>query len=306
MGYLLVLLAGIGWGTIGIFGKVVLTYGLSSFDVAWLRGAVSLLELAPIVIIMERGWPKMRMKDLLLFASYGLINGTVYNILYFKSVELVGASVAVVLTYTAPMFAVILARLIFHERISVQKVIAIVTCLAGCFLVVGGYDSVLIQVNTKGLLVGLVGGIAFSFYGVFAKMASARGYSPLATVFYYNLFGTLFLTLLRTPQAIVFQTANVSYIVTVLAMGACSGVIPWVAYNKGIKQVEVGRAAIIASVEAVVGVALAVLMLGEELNYLQFIGTALVVGGALLAQVERSSVGLLKGEPSRKPGNPVQ
>ncbi len=56
-------------------------------------------------------------------------------------------------------------------------------------------------------------------------------------------------------------------------------------YTMGLKRVEAGQAAIIATVEVVVAGLVGAVFLAEELTALKILGALLVVSGAMLAQV---------------------
>jgi drug/metabolite transporter (DMT)-like permease len=62
-------------------------------------------------------------------------------------------------------------------------------------------------------------------------------------------------------------------------------VLTYALYTFGLQRLEAGQAAILATVEPVVAVALGVVLLGEELTVLKVIGGVLVLCGAALSQV---------------------
>lgn len=277
-------MAGVAWGSIGLFARWLLNMGLTPLDVAWLRGGVSLLGLIPLVLYRQRGWPPLAREDIKLFAAFGLVNGALYNIFYFTAVNRVGVTTAVILLYTAPAFAALFAHLAFGEPLSRGKVGAVALCLGGCFLVAQGYNLAALQLNLAGVLAGLGSGITYGLYGIFGKSARAR-YPAEVTVLYCTLFGTLFLTLLHPPLTLAEQAHGAAFWGPALGLGLWGSLVPWVAYTTGVGLVEAGRAAVVASVEPVVGVVLAVVLLGERVAVLQGVGVALVLGAVLLAQV---------------------
>jgi len=287
-GYALVLLAGVAWGSIGVLARRLLDLGLNPLEVSWLRGAISLLGLVPLTLHQERGWPRLAPSDLRFMAAFGFVNGALYNILYFTAVSRVGVTMAVILLYTAPAFATLFARLAFGEPLTPSKVSAVLLSLGGCFLVVKGYDLAALQLNLQGVLAGLGAGITYGLYGIFGKKAQARC-SAWTTVFYCTLFGTLFLTLIQPPLKVFTYAAEAQFWANALLLAFWGSLVPWVAYTKGVRQVEAGRAAVVASVEPVVGAALAAIFLGERLDLLQAVGMILVLSAAILVQIPAGS-----------------
>lgn len=287
-GYAWILLAGTAWGSIGVFARRLLDLGLSPLDVSWLRGVVSLLGLVPLVLCRQGGWPRLAREDLKLFAAFGLVNGALYNILYFTAVDKAGVTTAVILLYTAPAFATLFARLAFAEPLSPGKAFAVALSLAGCFLVARGYNLTALRLNLAGVLAGLGAGVTYGLYGIFGKKARAR-YPAETTVLYCTLFGTLFLTLLHRPLALAQHAHGPAFWGPALSLGLWGSLVPWVAYTTGLGLVEVGRAAVVASVEPVVGVILGLVLLGERLDLLQTAGMALVLAAVVFAQAPAPS-----------------
>jgi len=56
------------------------------------RSAVALPGLLLLLLCQEGGFPRLKRRDLRLFAAFGLVNGALYNIFYFTAVELVGGN----------------------------------------------------------------------------------------------------------------------------------------------------------------------------------------------------------------------
>ena len=284
-GYGWILLAGVAWGSIGVFGRWLLDTGLTPWQVAWVRSAVALPGLLLLLLCQEGGFPRLKRRDLILFAAFGLVNGALYNIFYFTAVELVGVTVAVILLYTAPAFATLLARFVFKEQLSWGKAVAVVLSLGGCFLVARGYDVTVLRLNLMGITAGIMSGICYACFGLFAKKARER-FSAVTTVFYCTLIGWLLLTIIRPPLGLAPLVRTGSFWGSALGLGLWGTLVPWVSYSIGVAQVEASRAAVVASVEPVVGVALAVTLLGERIQPGQIVGMILVLTAVMCAQSE--------------------
>jgi DME family drug/metabolite transporter len=286
-GYAWILLAGTAWGSIGVLARWLMDLGLDPLEVAWLRSALPLLGLIPILLKAEKGWPQLEPRDIRFFAFFGLVSGACYNFCYFTAVELVGVTTSVILLYTAPAFAVLFARVVFGEDINLKKAIAVVLSLLGCFLVVKGYDLAALRLNFWGILAGLGSGVTYGLYGVFSKKARQR-HSAWVSVFYCNLFGFLFLTFIKPPVGLVPFLGSVPFWRNALILALWGSLVPWVSYNTGVALVEAGRAAVVASVEPVVSAVLAACFLGEVLDLLQGLGMVMVLSAVFFAQGEGS------------------
>ena len=130
-GALLIILAGTCWGVISIFINYLSAAGLGEMQISFLRQLFAVLVFALIILISDRSGFRIPVKDLGLIMLVGLINGVVFNFLYFYTIINSRASIAVVLLYTSPVFVIILARVFFKEKITRYKSIALVLTVAG-------------------------------------------------------------------------------------------------------------------------------------------------------------------------------
>ena len=118
--FLFVILTGILWGTSGIFVNRMATFGLSSFQMTALRGAVSCLGLWGFALIFDRSLLRVRLRQLLLLAAIGAsLFGT--SGFYFWSLQASSISTAVVLMYTAPVIVMIFSVAFLGEKITKLK-----------------------------------------------------------------------------------------------------------------------------------------------------------------------------------------
>src|SRR5574344_2308097 len=129
--------AGILWGIISIFIRGLSQAGLTPIQVMAVRAIISAPMAAVIIGIKSPSLFRIKVQDVWMFIGTGVISLTFFSICYFKTIVSCGASVAVVLLYTSPIFIILFSALLFHEKITFPKVIAIVMTTAGCILVAG-------------------------------------------------------------------------------------------------------------------------------------------------------------------------
>ena len=184
-------------------------------------------------------------------------------------------SVSAILLYTAPAMVVLMSALVFKEKITGKKLLALALALLGCALVTGVFTGGL-SLTTKGLLFGLGAAFFYALYSIFAPFG-LRHYSPLAVVFWTFVFaalGALFvadwgnlMTVLNVPQNALLAAGLV----------LLSTVAPYILYTKGLANVESGKASIMASIEPVVGTLVGTLVFGEPISAGVFLGLACIL-----------------------------
>ncbi len=274
-GYLLVFLAASMWGTLGIFATYIYRYGVDSFTMVFWRVLFALIILGSYIAVFLRENPFTRERPWF-YAIYGLVGVFAFYTLYFYTVKISSVGFAVLLVYTAPAFSVVLGRLIFGEPLTREKVVALFLVLTGVLLVAGNVDF---NVSYLALITGIATGFTYAIYGVLAKFG-VRNERPERVLFMTLFFGVLFLapfSKFSVPTGAIPYLLGLAFFPTFLG---------YVLYNYALKDVEVSRASIIATVEPVVAITLAFLLFGEKLTALQLLGGALIIGASILVHAK--------------------
>ena len=114
---------------------------------------------------LYRTFLSMRAKEWLSLMTQSLIGVLGMTLCYFYAVSQVGVSMAVALLYIAPVFSLVLAKLILGEQISVKSaLLAIIAVIGAACLMAGDKFSL-----NMGVVVGLLSGLCYSLYGILGK-----------------------------------------------------------------------------------------------------------------------------------------
>ena len=109
---------------------------------------------------------------------------------YLYTISKIQVAAAILIQYLAPIFVAIFSMLFWKERPTVFKITALFLAFGGCFLVVGGYNLELLQMNLLGILGGLTSAITFAGYSLLGERAMHR-YKPWTVIFYALAFSAL-------------------------------------------------------------------------------------------------------------------
>ena len=296
-GYLLVVAAAGLWGTLGlIFRALHDDFGLSALTIAFLRAGIAFTLLVIVLSIVRPRLLKVTPRALPFFAVYGFCGVTAFYFSYTQAVIQTTVTTAVVLLYTAPAFVTLIAWRVWREPLDARKIVALALAFIGCALVARAYDPAQLSLNLIGLGFGLAAGFTYALYTVFSKSALER-FSLWTALVYALLFGALFLVPLQTLDgfAPLVQTPGVWIFLLALALGPTLGSLAL--YNAGLLRVPASNASVVATIEPVVASALAFIFLGERLEFLQMVGGAMVIAGA----VWLSAVSTRRAAPLRQP-----
>lgn len=287
-GTALVIIAGMFWGSMGIFVRTLGDYGFSSLQIASMRLTASAIIMALVLLFKEPVGFRLKAKDIPLFLALGLLSVLFLTVCYFTAIELMTLSAAAILLYTSPIWVMLLSLVIFKEKFSLKKLLALVLAFAGCALVSGIGGGGLTPV---GVLVGLGAGIGYAFYSIFSSLAINRGYSPIAVTTYTLIIsaaGSWFLCRPGEMLAIVGAAESLGSLLLLIVITALvTAVIPFMCYSLGLKTVEPSRAAILATVEPVVASALGVIVFHEVLSIPAIIGIVLVLSAIVILSIKK-------------------
>ncbi|MBQ3975631.1 MAG: EamA family transporter, partial [Lachnospiraceae bacterium] len=81
-GILFVVLAGVCWGSIGLFIRTFNAAGLYSMDMVVLRSAFTCISMLVFLFFYDRKLLKIRMKDIWCFLGTGIVSMVFFNFCY--------------------------------------------------------------------------------------------------------------------------------------------------------------------------------------------------------------------------------
>lgn len=282
-----VLLAGTLWGFMGVFVRHFQAAGLGSIEIAWFRVFFGMLVVGAYLALFHRDLLKVRFRDLWCFIGTGVGSLFLLNLTYYSSMEYVSLAVAGVLLYTAPAFVMLLSALLFREKITPRKLLALALAFLGCALVSGlGTDN---QISTPGLLWGLGAGLSYAMYSIFGRYAIRRGYGSWTMTFYTFLFCFLANCLLCDWQLIGNIWTQPAELGWAVSLGVVTAFLPYIFYSLGLEAMEGSRASILASIEPVVAALLSVFVYHEPLGLSGAIGMGLVLAAIVLLSLQNKT-----------------
>lgn len=279
--HICILIAGSSWGMIGLFNRRLMAAGFTPAGIVLTRNMGGFLAMTVLFFLLDRGIFRIRLRHLPIFLGTGVVSVVFFTLLYFSCQEQCSLAVAAILLYTAPAFVMLMSALLFRERITKQKLLALALAFGGCAFVSGIFSGGL-SVTAGGLLMGIGSAFFYALYSIFARYA-LRHYQPL-TVTYYTFFCAGLASLfVESPSAVLpLLSADVSMSLTALGLVLISTVLPWILYTRGLVHVESGKASILASVEPVAAAMVGVLAFGEPLNPSVLLGLGCVLASVYI------------------------
>ena len=123
-GGILILLAGVFWGSMGTFTRPLNAFGFSSLHLVFLRLGLGAAVFALILLVRGRDGFRVAARDLPLFLGLGLVSVLFFTFCYFRAIELLPLSTAAILLYTSPIWVMLMSALFFRERLTPRELLA--------------------------------------------------------------------------------------------------------------------------------------------------------------------------------------
>ncbi len=278
---MLVIIAGIFWGVMGVFVRMLNEYGISSIQVTTIRFSVGVGFLALYILIYDKSLFKISLKGFGICAATGVFSCLLMSTLYFVSIENTSMSVAAILLYTAPIWVILASVLLYGETFNLKLGIALALAFAGCVLV-SGFSSGPISIT--GVLSGLAAGFAYALYSILGKY-TLKICSPYTVTFYSFLVAAIcaiFICDIEKLSGIIHTNFDVPMALKMLGTGFVSMFVPFLLYTIGLSKIPAGRASILATIEPMTATVFGIIVYHENPGLLGFIGIACILAAVVM------------------------
>ncbi len=263
------------FGFAAVIGKMT---DLPSLAVTFGRVACSSIFLYILLKVRnEEPVPRAR-RDLILMIAAGAVLAIHWSA-FFQAVKASTVAVGVITFSTYPIFVTFLEPIFFKERIKAIGVIEALIMLFGVFLIVPEFR--LGHEITAGVVWGMVGSVSYAVLSLMNRSFADR-YSGSVICFTEQLSAAVLLL----PFYVVLKPAmTLKNFGGILLLGIFCTAIAHTLFVSGLKRVKVQTAAIISGLEAVYGILLAMIFLGEVPGTREIVGGVIVLLVSLLSSL---------------------
>jgi drug/metabolite transporter (DMT)-like permease len=195
---------------------------------------------------------------------------------------------AIILQYTAPIWVLLYMVMRGLQRVTVQRVSAVVLAVVGSALAIGMVGAGF-RLNTPGVLAALLAAFSFAFYNIGGHNILAR-YDRWQVLLYTLLSASGFWMAVNPPWKIAAAHYSGGQYLFLFVFSLISVLGPFSCYFAGLQHLEPTRAIVASCLEPVFSIVLAALILGEVMSPLQILGIVVVLGAILLVQREDTLV----------------
>lgn len=277
VGVVLAVTSAASFGIMPVWTKVAYDSGANFAGVLSVRFSVAAVVLLAIAVARREPFPRGR--QAIGVALLGGVGYVVESLCYFAALDRVSAGLTALLLYVYPALVVLLAAVAFREPPSRVAVSCVVVATVGTALTIGPVGGG----RTTGVLLGLGAAAAYAVYIVVSSRVTA-GLGPFVTAAVVMGSCGLVYDVLARPLGASLPHGTKAW-AALLGVAFVGTVVAVTCFFGALSRLGPGDTAVISTVEPVVSVAAAFVVLGETLDALQLVGGALVlVAVAVLAR----------------------
>jgi drug/metabolite transporter (DMT)-like permease len=276
------------FGSLPVIGKVVLAV-LPAMSLVGFRVGITAIVLFSFQLYRGRLWLRDR-SDYLRLAVLSLF-GVVFNqLLFIGGLSRTKASNTSLLAVTIPIFTLIVAAIAGSERIARTKIIGIGLAAAGIILLIDPRAASFSSETTIGDMMIIANSLSYGIYVATSKEVITRN-GAFRSMMWVFIFASVIcvpigLTSLSSID-VSAVTTNVWLLVLYIAVFATAA--PYLLNAWALARVSPATVAVFVYLQPLIGFILAVIFLGEKLDFRFIIAALLVFAGVFMTTRNRNA-----------------
>jgi drug/metabolite transporter (DMT)-like permease len=274
-------------------GNFVIARGLneviSPVNLAFFRWATAVLFFLPFALKPLIKEIHIVKENFFYFAVTAFLGVTVFNTLIYTAGRTTTATNLSLIAITFPVLIVIISRIVFKEKITINKIAGILLVVFGIVLLITKGDfNVLKNLSfALGDLIMLAAAVVFAIYSILLKKKPEK-----MNIFAFQL-ALFFMGLVFLFPFFLYENIGQSFVVpekgtlfSILYLGIFASLTAFVLWNKAILIIGPSKAAMIYYVLPLFSGLLAFIFLGEEIGRIHFFSFFLILSGIIIANRE--------------------
>lgn len=260
-------------------------------SLAFFRWAAAAVLLAPFAWKkLAADWPLVwRHKGYFFWTA--LFGITLFNTLIYAAGHYTAAiNLALIGTTSSPIMAIVLARIFLQEKISWQRAVGLLVCVAGIMLLLskGHWETLLSLRFNQGDSIVLLAALSFAIYNVLVKRKPANMHPQSFLLLVFSLGALLLLPgwlYEKTSYPAVHWTPSMLGVIAYLGIG--TSIVSYLLWNAAIATLGAARTALFGNLIPLFASFEAAWLLHEKITWLHIVCSAVIVAGLLLANSTR-------------------
>ena len=269
------------FGTVGIFSKKI---PLPSGTVALARSIIGLLFLAVLMLAMRRRPSVAAIKKNLVYLVFSGVCLGLNWLLFFAACRATTVPTATLAYYLAPAIMVVGSVLIFKERITVPRALAVLAAILGMVLASGALEGGAEGVTVRGIILGAIAAVLYASVVLINKaMRDINVLDKTACQFAVASFVLLPYSLIAEKPSLAEVEA--STVIFLLLIGILHTGLAYALYFGSIGKLSPTSVGMLGYIDPIVSVAVSVAIFSEPISVGAIIGAVLIIGASAFSEL---------------------
>ncbi|MDP4152522.1 MAG: DMT family transporter [Bacillota bacterium] len=297
-GYLYILLTTIFFSSMEIALKLV-TNEFNPIQITFLRFFIASLILMPLAVKgLKKRNVRLNRSDIAYFALTGFICIVVSMILYQMAILYAHASVVAVLFSCNPIFVILFAYLMLHEKIYKHTIVSLIVNIAGIIVIM---NPLHMSGTITGIVLTILSAITFALYSVMGRKLSEK-YGGIALTCFSFLFGSLEMLLLIFVSKVgavsgfltqaglkafadvpILQGITLHSLLSLVYVSLFATGLGYAFYFLAMEETSASTTSLVFFIKPALAPIMALVILGEPITLNMAIGIILIITGSLIS-----------------------
>lgn len=278
-GFLYGLLSSASFGLIPMFTIPVMREGMQFPSVLVYRFTIATVALGILLLIRKESFRITRhdLPRLLLLSVFYLAS----SLFLIWGYEFMPSGIATTLHFMYPVLTTLIMMMVFHEKKSIWRMIAIALAVAGVYLLsVSGESGQ--SMSLIGLIIVLLSALGYALYLVAIKQLDIRHMKGLKLTFYVFLFTSLFLVAGVGIQGGIQPISSGEMAANLILLAIIPTIVSNLALVQAIKHIGSTLTSVLGAMEPLTAVCVGILMFGEPLTLSIAAGVILILSAVTI------------------------
>lgn len=276
-GILYTSLSAVIFGVTPILGRLTYEMGSNGITLTFLRAVLCLPVL--FLLLKAKGISlRLSKRELGAVALLGTAGCGLTTVLLYLSYNYQPVGLSTTLHFIYPAAIALGCVLLFKEKLSRVKLLALVLSMAGVLFFVDFHSSG----TFLGFSLAVLSGFTYAFYVIFMDRSGLKEMHFFKFTFYVCCFMSASVGLfgLFTGQLVLALPSNAWLLSLLVSLFTSVGALPL--FQLGVRYCGASTAAILSTLEPITSIIVGVLILGETLSFLKLVGGILIIASVVL------------------------
>lgn len=280
---LIVLLGGVSFGLLSTIVKKSYDIGMNLGQISTAQaflGAILLWLFIFYKKIVDKNYKIQFKKKQGLILMISGISTACTSIVYYKSLQYLSASMAILLLFQFTWIGNIVECILEKKRLEFKKFISLIILIFGTLLADG------FNINPLGLFYGILSAICYCIF-MYVNGKVITEINPIQRSACMITGATLFLTIIFAKDLFAGNVSMLSGIEYGIPLAIFGNVIPPVFFSIGVPIVGIGLSSILGSIELPVATLCSVLILHEQTSIIRWVGILLILTAIIIPVINK-------------------